>query len=268
MSISISPIEVDEKSISDRIKSIGDGQYEYVKKGHGLITTDRPLSAIRLELAMDDLGVSQTKMHSETGVAQPIISRFISGKITKTHHINTMANYLGVSANWLLGDEPNDINVKLSDNTLRIGTELFILVSNYEHEHNSDLNNADENKSNADLNIQKGRENKTMISANLLAASTNYGDLRFVIASDKSNDPDIKFGASVTFDISKTDIISGDYYAIQHGSTPVSIRKLYLEPNGDIRARACRSDFPEHIFASNDDQFKVLGRVLFITNAL
>lgn len=256
MNLSPAPKELDQKSISSRINANENGVIEYTKMGHGLIKTNRPLTSVLLELALDDSGLTQAQVAQLAGTEQPTISRIIDGKTKQSRHIAKIAKVLGVSSEWLAGLDEGTETVKVTDNVLRISDEVFILVSMYEGAHNS---HAKGHKNSA-------RDSKTMIAARLIEKSINHSDLRFIIEDDRANVPDIRLGASVIFNTNNTEINNGDFFVIQHGSLKPCVRKLYLEPNGDIRIRANQDDFPEYIVSKDDPSFNILGKVVFVTN--
>ncbi|GEM_PF-2087291 len=259
MDINVQPNPVDEASLSSRINIKDDKTIDYVKKGFGQLNTDRPLSSVRLELALDESGLTQDELAKLADVEQATISRIIMGKTKKSRFIPNIAKALGLNSEWLAGLEQQDIIVKVQDNTLRISDENFILVRMYE----------DANNPNALKDKNAGRDSTIMIAAQLVSDNISHNDLRFVYSEDRANAPEITPGAAVTFNLKEEEVTpstNGDYFVIKHGKNKY-VRTLFLEPDGSIRVRAKQENFPEYtVNTENDPTFQILGRVLFVTN--
>lgn len=258
---------INESEISSRIRLKKDGLIEYDKTGyHKPQVTDKPLSSVRLELAIDASGLTQgeitqlvnSQVDKDSQIAQPTISRIVSGKVKKTAYFPILAKTLGVSASWLAGlDESDEMSIKSQENEISINGQRFILVRIYGRKHN------DHTLTHSNRN---GRESKTMVAAALIDDTVDTSKLKFIYEDDRANAPVILPGASVTFDTSNTTIINGDFYVIQHGENKECVRALFKEPNGDTRIRARQSEFPEYIVKKGEQDFKILGRVVAVTN--
>ena len=258
---------INESEISSRIRLKEDGLIEYDKTGyHKPQVTDKPLSSVRLELAIDASGLTQgeitqlvnSHVDKDSQIAQPTISRIISGKVKKTTYFPVLAKTLGVSASWLAGlDQCDEMSIKSKENEISINGQRFILVCIYDKTHSTDTSNH---------NNRNGRESKIMVAAALIDDTIDISKLKFIYEDDRANAPEILPGASVTFDTSNTTIINGDFYVIQHGENKECVRTLFKEPNGDTRIRAKQSEFPEYIVKKGDQDLKILGRVVAVTN--
>lgn len=252
---------VNEQSISSRIRIKDDSTITYIKAGHGEINTDRPLGAVRLELALDDSGLTQYDLADLANVKQGTISRIISGVTKKSRHLPDIAQALKINVEWLSGFDQKDDFVKLDNNSLRINNEEFILIRMYEESHQ--LNAAKEKK-------YMGKDSTTMIAAKLLDQGIDPADLNFIYEYDRANMPDIRPGAAITFN-TKDNVVTtktnGDFFVIQHDQQGATVRRLFLEPNGSIRLKAKEIDYPEYVMKLDEPGFKILGRVAFITNS-
>lgn len=232
-------------------------QISYIKKGHGQKVTTRPLSAIRLELALDELKMSQSELAEKIGVHQPTISRIIDGSTKRSRYLPLIAKALNKNVNWLSGIEPNDKNNAIvNKNILDINSEIFIIVPHYKKKHNPALDN---------INESICEEGTAMFAEALIPKHIKYENLRFFYETERAMTPDIRMGAMVTFDTNDTKVTSGDIFVIEYGNSTCS-RYLFTQPNGDIMIRAKEPDFPDYIVNPNSEDFKILGRVTLATN--
>ncbi|MDR6630452.1 transcriptional regulator with XRE-family HTH domain [Acinetobacter lwoffii] len=230
----------------------------YTKPGHGIKTTDRPLGAVRLEIALNEANMSQTELAREIHVEQATISRIINGKSKRSRYLPLIAKVLNKNVNWLAGIEPNDKNnAVINKNLLDINNQVFVIVPEYDNKHNSPSEDITES-------IKTG--GATMIAKDLLSKNIDPDGLRFIYEKERAMSPDIKVGAAVTFNTKDTNITNGDVFVILYGKQETS-RILFLQPNGDILIRAKEQDYPDFVVNPNEPNFKVLGRVLFVTNS-
>lgn len=229
----------------------------YRKKGFGLQHTSRPLSAIRLELALDEAGLSQTDLAKKIDVQQSTISKIIDGSTKRSRYLPQIAKVLGKDANWLAGIEPNDKNnPTINKNLLSINKNLFILVPKYEIKNNHSPENSNESITS---------EGTFMIAATYLPKNIEPNALHFIEEPERAMQPDIKQGSIVTFNSEDVAIKNGDVFVIKIGETVCS-RILFSQPNGDILIRAKEPDFPDYVVKPQDSTFTVLGKVVFVTN--
>lgn len=258
MSIISSTKRIDESLLSERITIIDENTIEYQKRGYGLIKTNRPLSAVRLELAIDESGLSQTDLAKMSDVTQPTISRIIEGKTKNSIKMPILAQSLGLDSDWLSGmvKETKDIT-KLENNILRIANEEFMLIRMYDYENKARMNPEKYNS----------KDSITMLASGLINRNIQANHLSFVYAEDKANMPNILLGSAVIFNTNDTSISDGDFFVIKHGDMGECIRTLFKEPNGNIRIRAKQNEYPEYVVDPDKDKFKVLGKVLFVTNS-
>lgn len=225
----------------------------YRKKGYGVQTTKRPLGAVRLELALDEIDMSQSELARKIGSKQPAISRIIRGQTKNSHLINPIAKLLGKSPEWLAGNDTADKSIALiQENLIVIDNEPFAIVKHH-------MVDIDENAPDSKSIVIVGTEQ--------LLEGQDKESLRFIIEPDRAMSPDIKQGASVTFDKSDKAISNGDMFVIKVGES-ICTRCLFTQPDGSILIRAKESDFPDYTIKKDDTSFKVLGRVLFVTNKI
>lgn len=259
MNTPYTPIKINENEISERINIIDQNTIEYIKSGHGKIKTSKSLNAVRLELALDESGLTQKELASLSKVKQPTISRIVEGKTKLSRHIPTIASALGVSSEWLAGLETG--TQKINNNLLRISGENFILISMYCDDFDSQKNfNQDQDHK------DKERDSYIMIPERLINSTIGYSNLAFITVKDNANFPDIMNGSAVTFDKSDKNIINGNFFVINYGVMKFVVRELYMEPNGDIRIKPKQKNFPEYIVSRDTDSFNILGRVITVTN--
>lgn len=234
-----------------------DPKITYIKKGYGEQSTTRPLGAIRLELALDEAGLTQTELAEKINVQQPTISRIIDGTTKRSRYLPLIAKVLNKNVNWLAGIEPNDKNNAIvNKNILDINNSLFVIVPLYKNKDNDAAININESISD---------QGTIMIAQALIPKHINHDCLRFIHEAERAMTPDIKLGAVVTFDSSDTTVTSGDIFVIEFGNSTCS-RYLYTQPNGDILIRAKEADFPDYTVNKDSENFKILGRVILATN--
>ncbi|ENV14689.1 hypothetical protein F965_00035 [Acinetobacter schindleri NIPH 900] len=231
----------------------------FVKKGHGIRKTKRPLGAVRLELALDEAKMSQSELARRLNVGQPAINRIITGKTRNSNLLPLIAKELGKNQLWLAGNEPNDKSIAMiQDDFLVIDNEPFIIVKHYS---NGNSDNSDTE------NLSIDAKGIVILAKDQLPEIANVEGLRFIYQPDRAMAPEIKSGASVTFDTHDTEIINGDMYAIQVGNIECS-RCLFVQPDGSILIRAKQADFPDYTINNTDSNFKVLGKVVFVSNKI
>jgi len=229
----------------------------YTKKGFGPQTTSRPLSAVRLELALDEAGLSQTDLANKIDVVQSTISKIIDGSTKRSRYLPQIAKVLGKDVNWLAGTEPSDKNPPtINKNLLRINKNLFVLVPKYEIKNNRPTENSNESITS---------EGTFMIASTYLPQNIDSNALQFIEEPERAMQPDIKQGSIVTFNSQDITVKNGDIFVIRIGETVCS-RILFSQPNGDILIRAKEPDFPDYVVKPQDSTFTVLGKVVFVTN--
>lgn len=232
-------------------------QITYIKKGYGKQTTQRPLGAIRLELALKEENMSQTELANQIGVNQPTINKILDGTTKRSRYLPSIAKALNKNVSWLSGLEPDDKNNAIvNNNLLAINNQKFFIIPKYNKNYDSIPNSIDEGMDTTESIIVSERDTPATIDPN---------HLQFIYEPDRAMSPDIKTGAIVTFNNQDLNMTSGNIFVIEHGNT-VCTRFLFFQPNGDILARAKETDFPDYLITPNQENFKILGRVVFVTN--
>ncbi len=253
-------LSLDEKhSLTIHTSNDGTGMQEikFIKKGHGEQTTTRPLGAVRLELALDEANMTQTDLAKKIGVNQPTISRIVDGKTKNSRYLPLIAKVLNKNINWLSGIEPADKNnASVNNNLLDIDGNLFIIVTKYAKEH-------DDSKTAITENIIEPPP--VIISRDYLGECSDHKKLKYICEAERGMNPDIKIGSPVVFDTLDTSVTNGDIYVVEYGDSTCS-RILFKQPNGNILVHAKEADFPGYEIKPGDDSFKILGRVIQITN--
>lgn len=92
------------------------------------------------------------------------------------------------------------------------------------------------------------------------------GSARCVTVSGNSMDPVLRNGTTVAIDTSKTRVVDGDMYAIDHDGQ-LRVKQLYRLPGGGLRVRSFnRDDHPDEEYSAEqleEQSFVVLGRVFW-----
>ncbi|MCU4320627.1 LexA family transcriptional regulator [Acinetobacter bereziniae] len=236
--------------IQNDVVTNDDGTITYTKKGYGEIITDRPLSAVRLELALDEANITQVELAEMIHVKQPTISRILSGKTKNSRHLSTIANILNKNVSWLAGlDQDDEIRSNINGNELTIDNNTFIIIREF---------TGDES------NHTKSSQNMMIISASKIPQSIKHEDIYFINQPDRAMSPEIKTHSSVFFDHANTMVLSGDLYVIQSMGS-IFTRLLFIQPNtGQILIRSKDADFPDFIVERND--IKIIGKVFMSIN--
>lgn len=229
----------------------------YTKRGYGEKETQRPIGAVRLEIALDEAKMTQTELAEKIKVRQPTISRIIDGTTKRSRYLPTIAKVLNKNVNWLAGIEPNDKNnAVINKNLLDINNHLFIIVPLYKNKDNDPSDN---------INESILKESTVMIAEGLIPKNIDPNSLKFIYETERAMSPEIKIGAAVTFNPLDTIVTSGDIFVVRIGDT-ISSRILFTQPNGEVLIRAKAEDFPEYNVRVGSDDFEILGRVIFVTN--
>lgn len=226
------------------------GTITYTKKGYGSITTSKPLSAVRLELILDELDISQTRLAEMIEVEQPTISRIITGKSKHSRYLPTIAEKLNISLNWLSGfDEENTSFSNINGDNLNIDGYSFLMINEYK-------DGATQHSVN---------DNMIILSASNIPAQIDQENVSFIQQPDRAMAPDIKANSIVIFDRSDKRISNGDLYVVQIMDS-IFTRFLFNQPNGQILIRSKDSDFPDFNVSPNDGTLKIIGKVFMSMN--
>lgn len=68
---------------------------------------------IRIKAIREELGLSQTKVSTETGIHQSYLSKYENGTLEPNlEQLGILANYYEVSIDWLLGNQYGNKNNK------------------------------------------------------------------------------------------------------------------------------------------------------------
>ncbi len=224
---------------------------------HGQQATSLPLSAIRLKQAMDEANLTQTELADAIEVLQPTISRILDGTTKRSRYLPMIAKVLNKNANWLAGIEPSDKdNITVNKNLLDINNHLFIIVPEYK-------NKVDHQQKNINEGIFS--DNFTLVTMHHIPSAIDSTGLRFICEASRAMTPIIRSGATVTFDSHDTNVTRGDISVIEFGAN-ICARFLFSQPNGDILIRAKEADFPDYTVSKDEENFKILGRVVLVTN--
>lgn len=229
----------------------------YIKSGYGKQNTDRPLGAVRLELALDEAGMTQTELANLINVNQPTISRIVDGKTKRSRYLPLIAKALNKNVNWLSGLEPNDKNnAAVNNNLLDIDGNLFVIVPRYKSPNVQD----------SEI-IKEGITEPTpiIISKEFIPKNIDHTKLKYIFEAERGMNPVIKIESAVTFDTSTNKVTNGDIFVVEYGNTICS-RILFNQPNGCILVHSQESDFPDYEINPNEGNFKILGRVIQVTN--
>lgn len=230
----------------------------YIKKGHGAQRTKRPLGAVRLELVLDELKMSQSELARRIESGQSTVSKIISGETRNSHLLERIAKVVGKNKDWLAGNDTSDKNIAvINNNSLVIDQSPFTIVNHYNYGRD-DIQLS---------NIEQKEAKSIVIISNDQIANIKDKELRFIIEPDRAMSPEIKAGACVTFDTLDKNITNGDMFVVQTGNQ-IFTRCVYVQPNNTILIRAKESDFPDYTLSRDDEGFNILGRVLYVTNKI
>lgn len=236
----------------NNVDTNGDGTITYVKKGYGKVTTKRPLGAIRLEQALNEVKMSQQELAERIHVLQPTISRIITGKTKRSHYLGEIAQVLNKSVTWLAGlDEDSKSSADLNGNELIIDGKKFFLVHIFEAD--------------TDIEMHTIADDFIVLSEHCFPHNTKVESMRYLIQPDRAMSPEIKINSVVIFDTSDHKIVNGNIYIIQAMNSLVA-RFLFMQPNGQVLIRSKDSDFPDFTVDAKCDDIKILGRVILSKN--
>lgn len=231
----------------------GDGSITYTKKGYGEITTDRPLGAIRLEQALDEIDMSQQELADRIKVLQPTISRIVTGKTKRSHYLGEIAQVLNKSVSWLAGlEEDAKSSADLNGDELIIDGKKFFLIHAYE----PDLDDQAKVKKDGGFIV---------VSDKNIPNNINIKNVRYLTQNDRAMSPEIKHNSAIIFDTQDRKINNGCIYAIQVMDSIVA-RFLFMQPNGQILIRSKDDDFPDFSVNPQDGSMNILGRVFLSEN--
>jgi len=210
-------------------------------------------------------------LSEKSGVPQPTINRFLKGKIgdPRTSTIKKLAAALGISEAELRGFE-NNKNVYSPPNNE---------PSNAEHLGGFDTWDSDTPISSDEVAIPFFREVKLSAGNGSTEVQENHGcKLRFakstlkkkgvsidhaycVAVKGNSMEPVLPDGCTVGIDTSKTEVINGDWYAIDHLGE-LKVKLIYTQTGGGYRLRSFnREEYPDE--PASEDSIKILGRVFW-----
>jgi phage repressor protein C with HTH and peptisase S24 domain len=222
--------------------------------------------ADRLTSIMKEKKISQAKLGEAIGMSQTTIWKLMTGKTKSNRNLLKIADYLGVSVEWLAKGEGPQLKQQ------RDGTPMDELSTR-------DVDEWDDKTPLNDDEVEVPYFKSIELAAGHGCSSTedhNGYKLRFsksffrrknaqkefVIcfpAKGNSMEPVIPDGATVAVNTLQKDIRDGDVYAIcQDGLC--RLKKLYLLPAGKIRIVSYNSEeFPDEIDDSKN--IEIIGRV-------
>ena len=213
----------------------------------------------RLSQVLKDKEISQDELARMIGVQQPTISKICKNKISKSKYLPDIAEALNITVEWLLYGDKNESEIPNSKNTQLLSPKnKFILIDMYysDNEHTSPL----------ETEINKDKQ--LMFDKDLLPQGKIPDDLGYIVLKDTAMGKVATVDARVTFDKTNTSIISGKMYAILRGGLE-QVRYLFKLPDHEVKISAEeKQDYPDEIINEDQDSFKILGKVLTITNII
>lgn len=73
--------------------------------------------AERLRFLRDQRGISSLELGKSVGLSHVSIGNFLDGQLPKSEHLHALAEFFGVSTDWLLGRDPEMVPPALHENT-------------------------------------------------------------------------------------------------------------------------------------------------------
>lgn len=99
-------------------------------------------------------------------------------------------------------------------------------------------------------------------SASLRKRGVNPDRCMIIYADGDSMEPDITDGDVVMFDTSRTEIQDGRVYVIQVDGREL-VKMLHRRPGGQVLVQSRNEAYPSYTVSSEQDGFRVLGRVIW-----
>lgn len=221
--------------------------------------------AERIQSRMDELGLGQEALAKKAGISQTAVFKLVSGKTLQTRKIAELAKALNVSIEWLAtGVGEKHILKPVSNAEWMGGFELW---------DNETPLPPDE------VALPFFREVKLSAGPGSTEVIQNHGcTLRFarstlkkqsvqpehaycVTVKGNSMEPVLPDGCTIGIDTGSTDVVSGEWYAIDHLGE-LRVKVVYKQPGGGYRLRSFNIDeWPDELVSA--DSVKILGRVFW-----
>ncbi|WP_111857812.1 helix-turn-helix domain-containing protein [Acinetobacter sp. CFCC 10889] len=214
----------------------------------------------RLSRLLQQQNISQAELADMLDVEQGTVSKICTNKTKKSKYLLEIASILNVSIEWLLygvGEKDSTESIISNQSGLLQQANKFILIRKY-----GDINSrVDESP-----DTTHDKENNLMFDKELLPEGKTVDDIEYIIVQDTGMGKIANVGARVTFDKTNTSVISGKLYTIEIGGL-LQPRYLFLLPDQQVRISAeDKENYPDVIVKLDQSNFKILGKVITITN--
>lgn len=239
----------------------------------------RTIHTILAEL-LEEAHMRPTELSARTGIPQSTISRILHGKIKvpKDDPVRRIANYFGITTDELRGHIPlqrksgpgtpstsasdagetvhgsNTYPFSLWEDDAPLGNDEVVVPFLREAELAA-----------GDATAVREATSHVRFNKKLLLQKGVKPEAAFMCpVTGNSMEPILRNGSTVGVDRSRTEIVDGDLYAVDH-SGQLRVKQLYRLPGGGIRMRSFnREDHPDEEYRQDeirDQKIRILGRV-------
>lgn len=217
----------------------------------------------RLKKKRLELNLTQKQLAKMIDMSQQSIQRIEDGSTKSPRMIVPLANALKCPPNWLLfGDKHSEEDISIIGDIDAWSRDASLKDDDIELPYFEQI---ELSAGNGALGMEEHQQSKLRFSKTTLK---KYNvDPRFAVCAKVNGDsmhPVLPSGSTIGIDTSKTNIIDGKMFAINHDGM-LRIKKIYRLPNRGLRLKSFnKEEFPDESYQKSDvEHIKILGQIFW-----
>lgn len=218
----------------------------------------------RVKKRMDELGIGQSELARQVGIAQPSIFRVLQGDTKQPRFLHGIARALQTSTAYLLGetDDPSSLN-SVADRQLpyrgqETDTGDLVEIDQIDLRYGMGATYADSH-----VEVEKRQFSREWLRSFTRASPTH---LTWALGDGDSMEPTIRSGEVILIDRSQDTPLMGDgIWACAIGEIGM-IKRLRHLPGGTVELHSDNPHVPPQLTA--DGELHVVGRVIAVVRKL
>lgn len=214
---------------------------------------------------MKQVGLTQEQLAEKVGISQAMVQKYVSGRSKKTTRILDLSRELNCSPDWLLtGQEKNS---PPDENASWLGSiEPWDSATSLEEDEVElpFFTEVEMSAGDGATQVQENHGPKLRFSKSTLKRhGVDPSHAACVNVSGNSMEPVLPDGSTIGIDTSKTNIVDGKMYAIDHEGM-LRVKSLYRVPGG-IRLKSFNGDeYQDEIYTADSAKtIRIIGKVFW-----
>lgn len=215
----------------------------------------------RLKQARKNARKSQSDVSEAIGITQSAYSQLETGRVDSSSHLPAIANFLGVDAFWLsTGESSEGFDSQLISNPLVVTDDLkdqFVWIDVVEASFSCGMGESIE------FHFDAINGKIPFPPAFLRDRHVTEKTMKIIKAKGDSMAEFIKDGDLVGINLSQTDIIDGEIYAVYLAGEGM-IKQIFKEADGSLILHSLNEKYRDKLVTEeNGKNFKVIGRQIW-----